>query len=211
MGIRWNWHLKRKKEAIRGKSTGWSNQRFSNGKRAESYPWFHSAWMNGPTLRVAYIPYSPINLMNFTKSYCPSKLYCKNLEKYYNLGQKKQINNEHRHYLSLHWFMNIPENISLNYIETSMSGLLKDFRPHLQISTHEIISLICYDNNQKKIIIIKKKSIEQWLYYMRVTASVMDWSWNENLSFPINDQRPSIVNNTKLITHLIIVLCGGRS
>jgi len=40
----------------------------------DSYPWFHSAWMNGPSLMVADIPFSPIVLMNFTKSYDPSKL-----------------------------------------------------------------------------------------------------------------------------------------
>jgi hypothetical protein len=40
----------------------------------DSYPWFHSAWMNGPSLMVADIPFSPIVLMNFTRSYDPSKL-----------------------------------------------------------------------------------------------------------------------------------------
>lgn len=36
--------------------------------RRKKYPWFHSAWMKGPTRRVTYILFSPINLMNFTKS-----------------------------------------------------------------------------------------------------------------------------------------------
>lgn len=40
------------------------------------YPWFHSAWMKGPTRRVTYMLFSPIILMNFTKSLFPSKSNC---------------------------------------------------------------------------------------------------------------------------------------
>lgn len=40
------------------------------------YPWLHSAWIKGPMRRIAYMPFFWTSLMNFAKSYCPTKLNC---------------------------------------------------------------------------------------------------------------------------------------
>ena len=43
-------------------------------------PWFHSAWMKGPSRTMANMSCSWISLKNLTMSYCPSKLNCKGIK-----------------------------------------------------------------------------------------------------------------------------------
>ena len=81
--------------------------------------------------------------------------------------------------------MNIPENVSLNHIQTTTLRLLENIRPHLESRKPLGISVF-----------FSLFQIFSRLTYIRCTSGVMNGTREHKFSFAINDERSAIVGNT---------------